>query len=47
MKIADIVIWILFIVSLFVFLWFIFGNSPTIEQTFLVLAISYLFVMNA
>lgn len=47
MKIVDIIVWILFIISIFVFFWYVLGNSPSIEQTFLVLIISYLFVMNA
>ncbi len=47
MKFQDIIIWILFIVSLFVFAWYILGNSPTIEQALLVLIISYLFTVNS
>lgn len=47
MKLIDVIAWILLVISIFVFLWFIFGNSPSIEQTFLVLIISYLFIMNA
>lgn len=46
MKLQDIIIWILFIISLLVVLWYIFGSSPTIEQALLVLIISYLFVIN-
>jgi len=46
MKLQDIIIWILFIISLLVVGWYIFGNSPTIEQALLVLIISFLFVIN-
>jgi len=46
MKLQDIIIWVMFIISLLVVLWYFFGNSPTIEQTLLVLVISYLFVIN-
>jgi len=47
MRIQDIIVWILFAVSLFVVGWYFFGNSPTIEQSLLVLIISYLFVINS
>ena len=36
MKIKDIIIWILFILAVVVFLWYLFGNSPTFEQTILI-----------
>ena len=45
MKIEDIIIWVLFILSLLVFLWFVFGNSPTFEQTILAIAITFLFTI--
>ncbi len=47
MKIQDIIVWILFAISLFVVAWYFFGNSPTIEQALLVLVISYLFVIGS
>ena len=47
MKLQDVIIWILFILSISVFLWYIFGNSPTIEQALLVMIISYLFVIGS
>lgn len=47
MKIQDIIVWIAFIIALFVVAWFFFGNSPTIEQSLLVLNISYLLVINS
>lgn len=40
MKIQDIIIWILFILSVIIFLWYIFGDSPTFEQTILVLILT-------
>ena len=46
MKLQDIMIWILFIISIIVILWYFFGNSPTIEQALLVLIISFLFIIN-
>ena len=41
MKLQDVIIWILFILSIFVFLRYVFGHSPTIEQALLVMVISY------
>jgi hypothetical protein len=43
MKWQDIVLWILFILSLIMGFWYLFGNSPTFEQTLLVLIITFLF----
>ena len=34
--IRDILFWILFILGIIVFLWALFGNSPTLEQTLLI-----------
>ena len=42
----DILIVILFILSVIVFIWFIFGGSPTFEQTILVLALTLLFTFS-
>lgn len=39
-KIADILLWIMFIATIIVVLWYIFGNSPTIEQTLLILILT-------
>jgi len=36
MKIGNIIIWILFILAVIVFLWYIFGKSPTFEQAILI-----------
>jgi len=46
MKIIDIIIWILFIISIIVSLWYIFGHSPTFEQALLILIITFLFTIN-
>ena len=37
MKLQDIIIWILFILTLIFVLWYLFGSSPTFEQAILVL----------
>ena len=44
-KFQDIIIWILFVLSIIIFLWFVFGNSPTFEQTILVLSVTFLFTL--
>jgi len=36
MKLTDIIIWILFLISIDMALWYIIGNSPTFEQAILV-----------
>lgn len=40
MKWYDILIWILFILSILVVLWYFFGNSPTLEEAILVLLLT-------
>jgi len=40
MKLQNILLWILFIISIVLFLWFVFGSSPTFEQTILVLILT-------
>jgi len=47
MKLIDILVWALFILSLAVSAWFIFGNSPTFEQAILVLVVTFLFTLHA
>jgi len=44
-NVQDIIIWMLFILALVVFLWFIFGDSPSFEQTIIVLAMTLLFTI--
>jgi uncharacterized protein YsxB (DUF464 family) len=39
MKWQDIIIWIMFIISIAVVLWYFLGNSPTLEEAILVLLI--------
>ncbi|MEW6063451.1 MAG: hypothetical protein AB1571_03745 [Nanoarchaeota archaeon] len=41
MKIEDILFWIFLIVVIVLFLWLIFGSSPTLEQTLLALLLSF------
>ena len=43
MKIKDIIFWILVIISIVIVLWYLFGNSPTFEQTILVLILTVVF----
>ncbi len=47
MEIKDIIIWILFIATLIFIFWWIFGNSPTFEQTVLILILTLLFTIGA
>ena len=42
-NIYDILFWIFFILAVGLILWYIFGNSPTLEQALLVLIITFLF----
>ncbi len=42
MKIQDIIIWILFIISIIIALWYLFGSSPTLEQAILILMLTLL-----
>lgn len=43
MKIQDIILWILFLLSITITIWYLFGNSPSFEQTLIALAITLLF----
>jgi len=43
MKIRDIILWILFLISATMVIWYFFGNSPTFEQTILILILTILF----
>jgi hypothetical protein len=45
MKLTDIIIVILFLLSLAVGAWYIFGNSPTFEQAILIFSLTALFTM--
>ena len=45
MKIKDIIIWILVIISIIMILWYLFGNSPTFEQAILILIVTLLFTI--
>lgn len=40
MKIQEIIVWILIILSAIIILWYIFGNSPTLEQAILILILT-------
>ena len=42
-KIYDILFWIFFVLGVIFFLWYVFGDSPTIEQALLILIITFLF----
>ena len=43
MKTRDIIFWILVVVSIIVILWYLFGKSPTFEQTILILIVTIVF----
>jgi hypothetical protein len=43
MEIQDVIIWILFVISIIVFFWFVFGNSPTLEQALLIFILTVVF----
>lgn len=40
MKIQDIILWVLFIITVIMILWYIFGSSPTTEQAILILILT-------
>ena len=40
-----IIIWTLFVLSLIIAFWYIFGNSPTFEQAILVFGLTVLFTL--
>ena len=46
-SVYDILLWIFFILSVLVFLLYVFGNSPTFEQALLVLIIGLLFKLHS
>jgi len=46
MKIQDIIIWTLVVVSIMMALWYLFGNSPTFEQAILVFVLTLLFTIH-
>jgi len=39
-KLQDMLIWILFILTIIIVLWYIFGNSPALEQAILILILT-------
>ena len=43
MKLKDLILWILFIIAVIVSLWYLFGNSPTLEEALLVLILTILY----
>ena len=43
MKLRDIILWILVIFSIIIVIWYLFGNSPSFEQTILILILTILF----
>ena len=45
MNIRDVILCILFIVAIGVSFWYLFGDSPTLEQTLLVLILTVLYAM--
>ncbi|MAH06882.1 hypothetical protein CMI38_01370 [Candidatus Pacearchaeota archaeon] len=45
MRVGDVLLWVLFILSLAMALWYFFGSSPTLEQSILIFMITALFGM--
>ena len=45
MKMTDIIIVILFVTTLIVTFWYLFGNSPTLEQGLLILILTFMFTI--
>lgn len=45
MKITDIIIVVLFVVTLITVFWYFFGNSPTLEQGLLILILTFMFTI--
>jgi len=43
MKLKDIILWVLFIIAISISLWYLFGNSPTLEEALLVLILTILY----
>ena len=46
-NIYEVLFWIFFIISIIVVLWYLFGNSPTLEEALLILAIGFLFKIHS
>jgi ammonia channel protein AmtB len=42
-NVYDVVLWVLFAVTVATVLWYVFGNSPTFEQGMLILILTLLF----
>ncbi len=40
MKLRDLIIWILFILTIIIIFWYILGSSPTLEQAILILILT-------
>ena len=45
MKLIDIILIILFLISVGVVIWYLFGNSPTFEEALIVLMLSSILVI--
>ena len=45
MKIIEIILWILFLLSIAIGLWYLFGNSPTFEQAIVIFLITSVFAI--
>ncbi len=45
MKLTDVVIAILFVITLITVFWYVFGNSPTLEQGLLILILTFMFTI--
>ncbi len=45
MKLMDIIIILLFITTVVTVFWYLFGNSPTLEQGLLILILTFMFTI--
>jgi len=43
----DILLWIFFLFAVFIALWYLFGNSPTLEQALLLFIIGFMFKLQS
>jgi len=46
-NIYEILFWIFFVISIITALWYIFGDSPNLEQALLVIILTFLFKIQA
>ncbi len=47
MKLKDLILWILFIIALIISGWYLFGNSPTLEEALSVLILTIIYASSS